>query len=80
LIHCPECGGNIDIDPDEVEEGEEFPCPECDVDLEVVSKSPLELQVLDLDDDDEEEDEEASEEDEEDDVDDETDESDNGFY
>lgn len=56
MAKCPECGALIDLEEDEVEEGETFSCPECAVDLEVVNTHPLELDVIE----DEEEEEEAS--------------------
>ena len=62
MAHCPECEALIDLDTDEVEEGELVSCPECGVDLEVISTNPVELR---LDEDDELEDDE-DEEDEED--------------
>ena len=42
-VVCPECDNPLDIDVDEVEEGETLQCDECGVDLEVVSVDPLEL-------------------------------------
>ena len=65
MAKCPECGAVLDIDVDEVEEGEILSCPDCAVDLEVVSLHPLALNVL-ADEDDEEEEEEGDEVDEED--------------
>ena len=61
MAKCPECGALIDLEEDEVEEGETFPCPECAVDLEVVNIHPLELDAIG---DEDEEDEEAEGEDE----------------
>jgi len=61
VAKCPECGALIDLEEDEVEEGETFPCPECAVDLEVVNIHPLELDAIG---DEDEEDEEAEGEDE----------------
>jgi alpha-aminoadipate/glutamate carrier protein LysW len=58
MPHCPECEAIVDIDEDEVEEGEVVSCPECGVDLEVVNTNPLELNLLDEE---EEEEEEADE-------------------
>ena len=53
---CPECDTDLDVDEEELEEGEIVSCPECGVDFEVVTKSPLELNPIeDLDEDDEEE-------------------------
>jgi len=42
-VVCPECDNPIDVDVDEVEEGETVQCDECGVDLEIVSVEPLEL-------------------------------------
>jgi alpha-aminoadipate carrier protein LysW len=42
-VVCPECDNPLDIDADDVEEGEIVQCDECGTDLEVVSSDPLEL-------------------------------------
>ncbi len=42
-VVCPECDNPLDVDVDEVEEGETLQCDECGVDLEIVSVDPLEL-------------------------------------
>lgn len=62
---CPECENDLDIELDEVEEGDMVSCEECGTEYEVVGVEPLELtkvgDELDEDDDeygDEEEDEE----------------------
>ena len=57
MAKCPECGALIDLEEDEVEEGETFACPECAADLEVVNIHPLELDVIE-----DEEEEEGSDE------------------
>jgi lysine biosynthesis protein LysW len=63
----------VDLETDEVEEGQLVSCPECGVDLEVVSLNPIELDLagdeLDEDEDEDEDDfdEEDEDEDEEDD-------------
>jgi lysine biosynthesis protein LysW len=62
--NCPECGSLIDIDEDEVAEGELLSCPECQVELEVVNTQPLELDVTGEDGDEEEDEEEEDEEEE----------------
>lgn len=38
---CPECEAEFDLE--DVEEGEIVDCPDCGVELEVISVSPLEL-------------------------------------
>ncbi len=46
MVRCPECGGVIDLEEDEVEEGEVMSCPECEVELEVVKTKPVQVNVL----------------------------------
>jgi alpha-aminoadipate carrier protein LysW len=46
-VVCPECDNPLDIDVDDVEEGEIVTCDECGTDLEVVSSDPLELAAVD---------------------------------
>ena len=43
MVICPECEGDLDIEEDEVDEGEVVSCPECGTDFEVVAVEPLEL-------------------------------------
>jgi alpha-aminoadipate carrier protein LysW len=54
----------VDVDEDEVEEGEVVSCPECGLELEVISTNPLELNPLDEDGDEDEDEEEDVESDE----------------
>jgi len=44
---CPECDNTLDIDEDEIEEGETVTCDECGAELEVVTVDPLELALVD---------------------------------
>ena len=68
MTRCPECDTEIDLDEDEVEEGEIVPCPECEAELEVTQTHPVHLiKISDDDDDDDEEEEEKSTDDEDDD-------------
>jgi alpha-aminoadipate/glutamate carrier protein LysW len=46
VVKCPECDAEIDLDEDEVEEGEILGCPECDAELEVVQTHPVRLNVI----------------------------------
>lgn len=62
-VLCSECEYNLDIDSEEVDEGEIVSCPECGTDYEVVTTQPLELKRLA---DEDEEEEELDEEDESD--------------
>jgi alpha-aminoadipate carrier protein LysW len=61
---CPECENDLDVELDEVEEGDVVACDECGSEYEVVSVEPLELARVDGDDDDDEDplDEEEEEE------------------
>jgi len=69
MVTCPVCDGAIDVDEEDVDEGDSLSCDECGADLKVVSTDPIELESAeDLEDEDEErlEDEEEEEEEEED--------------
>lgn len=44
---CPECDNPVDIDVDDVEEGETVTCDECGADLEIVSTDPLQIALVD---------------------------------
>lgn len=41
---CVECGGQIEV-ADDVMQGEILQCPDCGVELEVISTEPLSLEV-----------------------------------
>jgi alpha-aminoadipate carrier protein LysW len=61
---CPECENDLDIDEEEVEEGDIVTCDECGTEYEVVGVEPLELSQVggDLDEDEEDLPEEEEEE------------------
>ncbi|GAB4369897.1 MAG: hypothetical protein OHK0021_12840 [Bryobacter sp.] len=77
MINCPLCSADLDIEEDELDEGDVFDCDECGGSIKVTSTGPLELEgeaedVLaaaadddDFDDEDEEEEEDEYNEDEE---------------
>jgi alpha-aminoadipate carrier protein LysW len=46
MVLCPECESNLDVEEEEVDEGEVISCPECGTDFEVVTTSPLELKAV----------------------------------
>ena len=73
MVNCPVCDAVMDVEEDELDEGDEFTCEECGAEVAVVGTDPLEIEPLsDDDDDDEDEDEDEDlEEDEEDEEDDE---------
>ena len=43
MVLCPECESDLDIEEDELDEGEIVSCSECGSDFEVVTTEPLEL-------------------------------------
>jgi alpha-aminoadipate carrier protein LysW len=59
---CPECENVLDVDVEELEEGDVIACDECGSEYEVVGVEPLELSRVDADIDD---DDDVFEEDEE---------------
>ena len=63
---CPECESSLDIELDEVEEGDVVACDECGTEYEVVGVEPLELTRVgdEVDEDDDEYFEEEEEEEE----------------
>lgn len=64
MPNCAECENELDIEVDEVEEGDVVVCEECGTEYEVVGVEPLELSRMD-DDYEEDEDEYGEEEEEE---------------
>jgi len=77
MVNCPKCDAVIDVDEEELDEGDTLTCEECGADLSVAGLNPLELETagedeeeeeedeLDYDGEDEDEDEDEEEEDEE---------------
>lgn len=80
MINCPKCNALIDVEEEELDEGEPLICEDCGVHLIVTGTDPLELELddedgydddfdeddLDDEDEDEEDDDEDEDEDEED--------------
>ena len=59
MVTCPVCESDIDVDPEEVDEGEIISCAEGGTDFEVVTTEPLELsKIVEEEDEDDDEDEE----------------------
>ena len=46
MVLCPECENNLDVDEEEVDEGEVVSCSECGTDFEVVTVSPIVLKAM----------------------------------
>ncbi len=75
MVSCPKCDAPIDVEEEELDEGDVLSCDECGASLTVASVNPVELGAEDEDDDedddfdydeDEDEDEDDEDEDEED--------------
>lgn len=68
MIRCPDCDAEIDVEEDELDEGESLLCEECGKNYTVASVDPIELEPEDddFDDEDFDEDEEYDEEEDED--------------
>lgn len=70
MVTCPVCEGSIDVDEEDVDEGDTISCDECGADLRVVSTDPLEVASSEEAEEEEEDEdafvEEEEEEDEED--------------
>ena len=61
MVLCHECENHLDVEEEEVDEGEVISCPECGTDFEVVTTTPLELKAVEegYEEDDDEEEEES---------------------
>lgn len=67
MVKCPLCDGAIDVEEEELDEGDIFTCEECGAEVQVAGVSPLELVAAeeeDLDDEEDDLDDEDEEEDE----------------
>ena len=78
MVTCPKCDSDIDVEEDELDEGDAITCDECGKTVKVLGLDPLELESEEeadededeedfLDEDDEDEDDEDEEEDEDED-------------
>ncbi|MGI8742062.1 MAG: hypothetical protein ACR2NN_05750 [Bryobacteraceae bacterium] len=69
MVNCPSCDAVMDIDEEDLDEGDALSCDECGANLSVASLDPLELESLDEEEEDEEEEDsdfDADEDEEED--------------
>jgi len=70
MVKCPVCDGAIDVDEEDVDEGDTVSCDECGADLRIVGTDPLEVESAeDLEEEDEDDDEFLEDEEEEEDED-----------
>lgn len=74
MVNCPLCAAAIDVDEEELDEGDPLLCEECGASLSVTGLNPLEISPeADLDEDDEDADEDDDLDDDEKDEDDDED-------
>ena len=45
MANCPNCDAVIELDEDELDEGDTLTCEECGADLSVIGLDPLELEA-----------------------------------
>jgi alpha-aminoadipate/glutamate carrier protein LysW len=65
MVVCPVCSSGIDVDEEQIDEGDTISCDECGAALKVVSTNPLEIEPAeDLEEEDEEEEDDFLDEDE----------------
>ena len=67
MANCPNCDAIIDLDENELDEGDTLTCEECGADLSVTGLDPLELETTEDEEEEEEEDDLDYDEDEEED-------------
>ncbi|HJY06001.1 MAG TPA: hypothetical protein VJ323_06765 [Bryobacteraceae bacterium] len=75
MVTCPKCEAPLDVEEEELDEGDVLSCDECGASLTVASVNPVEIESedevgvgdenFDYDDDDEDEDEDDAEDEEE---------------
>jgi lysine biosynthesis protein LysW len=65
MVSCPKCDSSIDVEEEELDEGDVLSCDECGAALTVASVNPVELE-LEGDDDDDDDDFDYDEDDEDD--------------
>jgi alpha-aminoadipate carrier protein LysW len=66
MVNCVKCDAAIDVEEDELDEGDVLTCDECGATLNVLSVNPLELEADDAEDEDEDDDDFDDDEDEDD--------------
>ena len=69
MVNCPNCDAVIDLDEEELDEGDTLTCDECGADLSVTGLDPLELETSEDEDEEEEEDDDDLDYDEDEDED-----------
>jgi alpha-aminoadipate carrier protein LysW len=58
MVNCPNCEAVMDLDVEELDEGDTLTCDECGAEVSVTGLDPLELETSEDEDEEEEEDDE----------------------
>ena len=58
MVNCPNCDALLELDEEELDEGDALTCDECGADLSVTGLDPLELETTEDEEEDDEEDDE----------------------
>jgi alpha-aminoadipate/glutamate carrier protein LysW len=74
MVNCPLCSTGIDVEEDELDEGDSLICEDCGANLNVVSVDPIELSKSEEDEDEDDDEDDFDEEDDDDDYDEDDDE------
>lgn len=67
MVNCPVCDAELDIEEEELDEGDTLTCEECGAELRVTGTEPLELEPSEEEEEEDEDDESDVEEEDEDD-------------
>lgn len=70
MLICPKCDSEIDVEEEDVDEGDTLQCDECGTALKVASTGPIELEAADDKEDDDDDDDDLDDDDDDDDADD----------
>ena len=65
MVNCPACNAAIDVEEDELDEGDALVCEDCGASLNVAGVNPLDLDVVDEEEEEDEKDLEYSDDEDE---------------
>jgi alpha-aminoadipate/glutamate carrier protein LysW len=65
MVTCPLCDAELELEKDEVDEGDTVTCDECGSDLRIVGTEPLDLEPVEEEEEDDDADADFDDEDEE---------------
>jgi alpha-aminoadipate carrier protein LysW len=76
MVNCPKCEAVIDVDEEDLDEGDTITCDDCGAELNVTGLDPLDVELAEEEEEEEEADEDFDYDEEEDDKEEEEDEED----